>query len=416
MTHQDPLRDALRSRADQLGDASPLSLDDVKGRARGIRRRRAAVTGLAAAAVLSIAVPAGIAVSDRVGTAREVDPAATPSATATADSATPDPTPVPGAPRSIALTVEADEVSYAPEVPYLYDGAIVLPDGSEVPVAADYQALATVGDDWAAIRNDEGRFFVDLLDADGTVTGTEPSTWSLASSRDGSVVAWATPGGGLMTVTPDAAPMPFGDPGTLPGGNLEPVEVVGSDSCVENAADGGCVVFFNSEDVGKQSAWSAGADGTVTAFPDLLELGGTAPDGSVSGLVSVSDTGSCSVVLGRDGAEQLWDTCDHTLGRFSPDGRYVIGHPAYQDGIGDGSVAILDARTGDLLTEATNSMKHQSFINNVVWDTDNTLLLTVFEEGSWSLMRMTAAGELTTVRGDLGSNMDEVPLVLPTRP
>jgi hypothetical protein len=415
MTRQDPLRDALRSRADQLGDTSPLSLDDVKGRARGIRRRRTAVSGLAAAAVLAIAVPAGIAVSDRMTGTREPDVAASPSATPTTGESTPDATPAPKGPVTVALTVEEDAVSYAPEIPYLYDGAIVRPDGTEVPVAGDYLALAPVGDGWAAIRNDEGQFSLDLLAADGTVTGSEPSTWSLASSRDGTVVAWATPDGELMIVTPDSAPMPLPDPQALPAGNLEPIEAVGSDSCVENASDGGCLVFFNSDDVQQQSAWSAGANGTVTEIGDLLALGGTAPDGSVSGLVSVSDTGSCSVVLGRDGGEQ-WKTCDYMLGRFSPDGRYVIGHPAYLDGIGDSSVAILDADTGDLLAEATNSAEHQSFINNAVWDSDNTLLASVFEEGTWSLMRMTAAGELTTVLGNLGDNMDEVPLVLPALP
>lgn len=425
MSNHDPLREALRHRADQLGDSHPLTLDDVKGRARGIRRRRTAVTGLAAAAVLAVAVPVGLAVTDTAGITPDDPPVAEGSGTPSPDgTSTPDGSPSPEGPQKEALTTEVDENSYAPEIPYLYQGAIVRPDGTEVPVEADYQALAPAGDGWAALRNDNGNMFVDLLDAEGDVTGSERSTGYLAVSADGTVASYATPGGELMTVTADGEPTPLVEPEALPDGTLAPVAVIGSESCDQDAEGGGCAVYFNSSDVEVDAlaeveqvdgAWSATSKGIVSPIPDLLNLGGVSPDGSLSGMVSASDTGSCSVVIGPDG-EQLWKTCDYTLGQFSPDGRYVIGHPAYRDGIGDPSVAILDARTGDLLAEFQNSMKHQSFINNVVWDTDSTLLATVFEEGTWSLMRMTASGELSSVLDGIGDNMDQVPVTLATRP
>ena len=44
-----------------LGHDAPLSLDDVQGTARTIRRRRRALaTGVAAVAVLAVAIPAGL--------------------------------------------------------------------------------------------------------------------------------------------------------------------------------------------------------------------------------------------------------------------------------------------------------------------------------------------------------------------
>ena len=411
MTHHDPLRDTLRSRADQLGDASPLSLDDVKGRARGIQRRRAAAAGLAAAAVLAVAVPAGIAVSDRTRSGSELDPVATPSATATAGEDTPDAVPTGGV--EITLTTEIDETTYAAEISMLNDRAIVMPDGSEVPVEVDYSAFAPLGESWVAVRrDDEGNAFLDVLDAAGSVTTTEPTTGALAVSNDGTVVAYATPGGELMTLVENADPLPAADPEALPAGILEPVGVIGSGSCVESA--GGCAVYFNAENGEQGGAYVVQANGDVTRLP-VQTVSGVTPDGVLSGVVSTTDTGSCSVVLRQDG-EPSWRTCDHTLGQFSPDGRFVLGHPPYLDGAGDGSIAVLDATTGDVLVEATNSMEHQSFINNVVWDTDGTVLMTVFEKGSWSLMRLSLDGSLSTLAAALGDNMDEVPLHLVTQP
>ena len=100
MSNHEPLRDALRSRADQLGDTHPLTLDDVKGRARGIRRRRAAVSGLAAAAVLAVAVPIGIGVTDSVRTDPDDPPVAGPSVSPSASS------PLPAGPHRVTLTTE----------------------------------------------------------------------------------------------------------------------------------------------------------------------------------------------------------------------------------------------------------------------------------------------------------------------
>jgi hypothetical protein len=412
MSNHDPLRDALRDRADQLGDASPLSLDDVKGRARGIRRRRLAVSALAAAAVVAVAVPAGIAVTGDLGTSPDRAPVAGPSGT-------PSPSPTRSTsqgPVEVTLTTDVDATSYEPGIPFIVDGRIVRPDGTEVRVDADYQQLAPLGDGWAALRNDEGSYTVDLLDADGKVVSSKPSTGWLAVSEDATVVSYATPEGRLMTVTADSQPMPVAPREALPGGQLAPRAVVGSGSCVKNAANGGCMVFFDRMDSGSRAGgYSVDAQGAV--HPLLLSVNGLAPDGAVSGLISINEDqgGSCSAVLLPDG-DDAWKTCQFTLGQFSSDGKYVIGHPAYQDGLGDNSVAILDARTGDVLAKYTNSEQHPSFINNVVWDTDGTLLATVFESGSWSLMRMTASGELSSVAGDLGNDMDRVPLVLSTRP
>ncbi len=410
MSNHEPLRDALRSRADQLGDTHPLTLDDVKGRARGIRRRRAAVSGLAAAAVLAVAVPIGIGVTDSVRTDPDDPPVAGPSVSPSASA------PLPAGPHRVTLTTEVQGTSEVPGIPYLYDRGIRQGDYL-LNLGEDYDTFATAGLGWAGTRrDDEGNAFVDLLDEDGEVVVSAPSTGSLAVSADGTVVVYATPDGELVAVTPGAERQSLVEPDGLPAGILEPVAVIGSRSCDPDSAGGGCAVFFNSQAAEEQGAWSATSKGIVSPFPDFRWLTGLSPDSSPAGVVSVAeDTSVCSAVLSADWDKQAWKTCDHELGQFSPDGRYVIGHPAIGDGRGDTSVAILDARTGELRAEFSNTEENPAFINNVVWDTDNTLLATVFEDG-WSLMRMTADGELTTVLDDLGDDPDTVPLRLATQP
>lgn len=414
MSNHDPLRDALRDRADQLGDTSPLTLDDVKGRARGIRRRRAAVSGLAAAAVVAVAVPVGISVTDRVGNP-DRPPVAGPSVTPSESGSS---RPVPEGPHRVALTTDLPLRTETPGIPYHYDGSIV--DGTEsVRVEEEYRSFTPVGGGWVAVRSDdEGNSFVDLLDGEGDVLVSAPSTGSLAASDNGTVAVYATPDGELVTVTPGGERMSLVDPEALPGGVLEPVAVNGADTCDPDSAGGGCVVFFNHQDLEEEGAWSATSKGIVSPFPDFLSLGGQSPDGLLSGIVSrAEDNSVCSAVLGENWDKQLWETCDYALGKFSPDGRYVIGHPANQSGFGDASVAILDARTGDLVAEFSNSRENPASIFDVTWDADSTLVATVFESGTWALMRMTPEGELSLMRETTGDeDPADVPIVFATQP
>ncbi|MGH3347902.1 MAG: hypothetical protein ACRDO4_13070, partial [Nocardioides sp.] len=54
----------LHAQVDEWHNA-PLTLDDVRGKARTIRRHRTALaSGIAAAAILAVVVPAGLAIND----------------------------------------------------------------------------------------------------------------------------------------------------------------------------------------------------------------------------------------------------------------------------------------------------------------------------------------------------------------
>ena len=422
MSSHDDLGRTLRDRADSIGAGEhPLSLDDVKGRARGIRRRRVAVTGLAAAAVLAVAVPAGVLVADRATTQREVPPVNSPSPDATS---TPSPT-EDGDVKVVTLDNNIDAHSGKPGIDYLLNGDVMsrrdgsftiqFPNGQRPP--HQYVALTPTDEAWLALWSDDrGGMSIDFVKRGGIVFDTRRSTDSMAVSQDGSIAVYSTPDGELRSFSIFDEHLGVNDPAQAPP-DVEPVAVTGSRTCKEQEPEGGgCTVFYNDRGV-DPAGYYASSHGIQERLEDVVRVTGVSPDGRISGLVSVTDTGSCSQVWTQDLTPE-WKTCDYALGQFSPDGRYVLGHPAYGDGIGDSSVAILDAATGRVLVDYRNDRQAQAYINNAVWDVDGTVLATVFARGSWSLMRMSPGGLLSLVDGleALGTDGDSPPLVLPTRP
>ncbi|MGA8209379.1 MAG: hypothetical protein WB798_04420, partial [Nocardioidaceae bacterium] len=345
------------------------------------------------------------------GARPDTPPAASPTVRTT-DSPTPSGTGRPVTGRKVLLTTQVEARGGEPQIPYVFDGAINLPDGSQVPVSADYSQVAALGDGWVAVRDG----FVDRLDATGSVTASEPGSGPLAVTADGSIVVYTTPEGALMSLSAGAEPLAVtAAADAVP--SAVPVGVLGSGTCQEGADGDGCTVYYN--DPGQRPrGLLASSHGITERVGDLLSVGGVARDGRVDGIVSVTDQGSCSVMLEPNG-DVAWRTCAHTLGAFSPDGRLVLGHPAYRDGIGDGSLAILDAVTGAVLVDYVNDATTQAFLHTAVWDADGTVLATVFARGSWSLMRMTSQGDLSNVSGGgLAGGSDETspPLAFAARP
>lgn len=384
MTDHDRLADTLRGRAATVGDQHPLTLDDVKGRATGIRRRRRVVTGLAAAAVLAVAVPAGIAVTDR--TASTTRPDRGPVATTDA-SPVPDPA-VPTGP--VPLDTDTAARSGEAGVPLLYDGLLHLPEGGTFELPGDYTDMVRTTDGWAGVVGGiDGTGRLDLLDEDGSVVDTAEATRGLAVSHDGTVLAYVTPGGDVMVRTERGGERLAEVQAEL----ATPAGVVGGNGCGD-----GCTVYTNFETGAGGGAARTGSPETQEPFR-LLEVTGVTEDGRVAGILSYEDDptkepGSCSAVLDGDNRE-LWKTCDYTLGTFSPDGELVLGHPAYQSGDGDASLAILDADDGTVLAEYVNDARSQAFVTSTVWDADGTVLGMVRQGTTWHLMRFTSDGQLS---------------------
>lgn len=394
------LSDELHSRAAGLTGLHPVGLDDVKHRAKGIRRRRRAASGLAVAAVLAVAVPFGLSL-DGTGTTRPQPPVATQRPDGSTDGGRGEPD------RRGVLTNDVDATSGAPRIPYLLDGEVVTTDGEQVPLGGSPRSFAPLGDGWVTVdpATGEVRFF----DADGSLERAEESTGTIAGSADGTVVAWATPDGRVFTESAEGGELELAGPDGGAEG-IQPVAVIGSGSC---GAGEECTVYFQTN--GEQQApYLTSTDGLTTRL-EGLSIEDAGADGTMTGVVSVTDDGSCSSLSVRPEGER-WRTCDHTLGRISADGRYVIGKPAYLDGLGDTSLSILDAADGSVVAEWSATEETQAFVNTAVWDADGTVLATVYEKGSWALMRMSPDGGLTTVLGLEGGDESSPPLVLPVAP
>ena len=182
---EDQVHDALHRRVDPIRHA-PLTVTDVRRRARRIQRRRAAVAGVAVAAALAIAVPVGLTMTG--SSQRSVVPPAT-------QSPSPSPTPtlvsgtVPVDPRS------ADVVAETP-VPLMdVDGPSLITSSGTIDLPKVYDTLTPYLDGWVGVAvNDSPDLpssVIEFLDADLRVEDGGSPTGGLVVSPDGTRVAWS---------------------------------------------------------------------------------------------------------------------------------------------------------------------------------------------------------------------------------
>ncbi len=174
---------------------------------------------------------------------------------------------------------------------------------------------------------------------------------------------------------------------------------------------------------GRTRVLAVGEDGSVVLQPeagrrpallvddgDVTELGASEltawsfTAGLLATVTEVSDFGSCSDVRSTDEpggvGETVWSTCDWQVSGFSPDGRWAYGTPAYADGYGPTTVAVLDAATGSVVRELRfgTGDRHGGTFMDAAWESEDTLLLRVeSDDGRTALVRLevlTGATEL----------------------
>jgi hypothetical protein len=93
----------------------------------------------------------------------------------------------------------------------------------------------------------------------------------------------------------------------------------------------------------------------------------------------------------------VWETCDHALGAFSPDGRYVLASDAYQSGAGPASVRVLDAATGAEVARFDPERGQQVLLQRVVWESDDAFLAVASQGSDVTLVRFGVDGSLEEV-------------------
>lgn len=360
----------LHRRAEAATSVSGLA-GAAKQRAHTIRRRRYLAAGALTAVALAVAVPTALSIG---GTPRTAPlPATTPTTSPTAP--TPDAT-TPAAPTTPPATVPAPPPSSDPSVPpptsdeppppsgvggttslsldglstgplpsiaYVDGTRFRPPGGNETDLPQGYANPVAYGSAvYAMSWIDDAVAILRPGDDPVTIPGMGPIV-----SSDGGSIGWYEAAGTLTVFTsPGEGTVPL-ESDVPAGQRLEPIGFLGPRDVISNVS--------TDEELWAGARRDTFADGEVqgtsTTPPwDLISMVAVSQSAQlVAGFSSITDSGSCSAVYPADGDTPLWETCDYSFDRFSPDGRYLIGGPAYRDGIGNAFTVVVDAQTGDLV-------------------------------------------------------------------
>jgi hypothetical protein len=334
---------------------------------------------------------------------------------------TPSPTPSDGhQPPPGVLDVSDLPTGAAPRMDYVYQGTLHFTDGSTGTVDTRYPPsqfveLADGSRVWQT--TDQGMPYIEIQDTDGTFHDPVPSSWGLSVNRPHSIVAWLTPSG-QVTIWEgwSSEPRPLGDP--VPGSEWHLGPVTGAGQAAPGHAGPSCrastctVIVtvpgstwqpWEVSDSGTQRL----LDGSYRTITDVSEAGLTL------GYYRMTDVNNCSRLLGG-GEFQGFSTCRHTLESFSPDGQLILGLPSFPDGAGSNRIAMYDL-DGTRLFDRGSTEKVQPTFNAQVWEDDSHVLIPVYQEGRWSLVRIASDGSLEyAVPPRPGVDVTENPYVVPT--
>jgi hypothetical protein len=369
------LGDELRDRAGDMGGAR-LQLDDVRGRASSIRRRRRIATGVGVAAALAVIVPTAVALSGGVRSA-ELPPA----------------NPSPQPPAHTVLTLDGLSRGNAAGIEYFTEDGVVLPGQGLQPLDRSWQALVPSETDGGWLALSPSRDEVATLDDDFKRLTAGAATGSFVSNPDRSLVSWTFPESGAQTLYlhPTTGPWSVRTWDFPETPVVDPVDFTGN----------GSLVFQTTTPQGRHEVGLANSDGTTTMLDGYVKAISASP---ATGLVAVQtrenrDSSGCLGVIDpeTDPTEPVWQTCGYSLGAFSPDGKYVLASTPYLSGFGVTSVAVLDARTGALVASFDQPRNGQLALVGVAWETGHTFLSAASEGTTTTVLRFDVDGTLDEV-------------------
>jgi hypothetical protein len=386
----------LHGRVDSM-HGSGLGLGDVQRRARSIRRRRTATAVVGAAAAVALIVPTA-ALATHSGSRNEpapTNPSPTETTTTTADGQQP----APG-----VLDVSDLPTGPAPRMDYVYKDALHFADGGAGQVTTRYPPYQFVEmADGARVwqTTDQGTPYIEVQDSDGTFHDPVRSDWGLSVDSSHRIVAWLTPVGQVMIWEGRASePRPLGDP--VPGSERRLGPVTGAGQVIVNVPGS------------TWQPWEVSDSGTRKLLDgDYRSIADTSAAGLTIGVTRIAESGSCSTLLGG-GEFQGFSTCTHTLASFSPDGQLILGLPAYPDGAGSNQIAMYDLE-GKRLFDRGSTLQVQPTFQAAEWEDDTHVLIPVYQEGLWSLVRVASDGSMEyAVPPRPGGDVMVDPYVLPT--
>jgi hypothetical protein len=365
----------LHEQVDHRHDA-PLDLGDVRGRAGRIRRNRRVAVGAGVAAALAVIVPTAVLAGGGLNRSQEPDPVRPPAEERVAVHTT--------------LTMDGVPRGDAPGIEYFTADGVVLPDDGLVEQDTRWQALIPSERDGGWIAFGPGRGEVRYLSEEFEDVGGSDAGDALVASADRSYVAWTASKPGAQTLvlhaTTESGTDRSWDFAAAPP--VEPVGVLGDDRVVFQTTN---------QRTGKVTVGIAEPDGSTSGFADVVDAVAVSADGLVSVVTRINpDDSACFGIVdtAADPRAVVWETCGNSLGVFSPDGRYVAAGPAYLDGLGDGSLAILDARTGSELATVDQSRKGRLALVHGAWESDDTFVALAVEGSRNALLRFGVDGTL----------------------
>lgn len=358
---------------------------------------------IALASVLSAALLAAGCADD---SDPEADPSATPSATSepSAPSESPSPSETTSEPPATGagtkLTTSGLAEGAPPAIAYLVaddpaDPAdhwhLVRADGSELalPGHGGVFTFAPMGQGIVTVDDDGSGAVATVIDGQGTeVRSTEARGYDLAVSPDGSIVGWLG-GNGAPQVIEGGGVRSWDLPVVTKGADLGALQ--GQETCKEDqSAIGGCTAFVN--DLTRTQVFVSTSHGIVDVAGRMRSAADVSASGLVVGLVSITDDGSCSGVWRNTFRKPKWQTCDHTLLSFSPNGSRVLGTDPYLDGIGQRTVAFLDG-DGTVLHTFVGG-RNGPYVIQTAWEDDDHVLALVLDRGGWAVLRLGVDGSM----------------------
>lgn len=400
----DNVGDQLRAMFERHADDAPR-VDLTSGtiaQARRIRTRRRVASGAAVLVAAAVGIPVGNSVLlDDTHSSNVADKdSANTSLSELDDSQT--------ASEPVDVSLSGLSRGDDPTVPYIADGQLMqTSSASSVPgaptTAKAMRAAALV--DAAVFTDGTAGWLKDPRDGSvmfepGTTAATLPSADNVsqpAVDHDGSV-AWAANGVDVDGSPADLTTIFYTD--TLRGG---PAFAYTELTVKQVTAVSDAVALFNattvdgSQVVGRVDLASSSSAAVEQPWPQLASLTAASPAHGLMVGRTITMTGSqrpCLAMLSYDDASELWRTCDWVPQEFSVDGSRVYAIAANGDGFGPREVAVLDARSGQVVEQLTTA---GAFGRATFEDTDTIDIVTV-EDGRSAIVRCRVAGacELAT--------------------
>jgi len=382
----DHIHRALQQQANQIQEG-PLTMADIKGKARSIQRRRTLATVAGAAAVVAVIAPIGVfALNQGDNNAAPVNPGTSTAPVTPTDNPTTTP-PASASTYTVDMTPDVDGTyNGAPMIPMWMEGGISDAHGTTTNVGQEvYGFVQDANGNWAGMTFSQGEYRWTSFQSDGTILTSEPaSSDRVAVTPDGQSFAW------ISEYAPDS-PDPKQWQLTLAGPQAKvwPLDVAPeSGAGVVGILDDGSVVF----ETGPQHVMVAHQDGQISKLGKGLLKGASVSTatGMIAVQTSYNDDGtSCWAIVDASGAKQA-DTCDYALGQFSADGTLIVGRDSQSDGLGPSRIYLLDATT--LKPLATFKAPTNGFFWSATAWSGDSILADVYADGEWGLAWLSPDG------------------------